>query len=74
MESAGPGVWVGTPVPTDCSPVAMVAPLGPPPASALPENSSLGLVKQGRKQPFERFYFQKIKILTYMNMIILLLH
>ena len=44
LESAGPGVWAGTPVPADCSPGDDGRPLrSAPTASALPEDSSHGL-------------------------------
>ena len=53
LERAGPGVWVGTLVPPTVL-LAMVTPLGPPLTSALPEDSSQGLVKG--KNP-SRFLF-----------------
>ena len=44
MESAGLGVWVGNPVPTDVLQV-QIAPLRSAPMSALPESSLHGLAR-----------------------------
>jgi hypothetical protein len=44
LESAGLGVWVGNPVPTDVLQV-QIAPLRSAPMSALPESSLHGLAR-----------------------------
>ena len=60
MESAGLGVWVGNPVPTDVLQV-QIAPLRSAPMSALPESSLHGLAR-GKMLVFSLTLTGKIKI------------